>query len=205
MMRPCSGMWTFVIGALVVVLSCVSLSAAIPRGWYLEGTKPADYEVAVDHEADYRHNASAVLRAKSPTAEGFGTLMQQVRADNYRGKRVRFGGNLKAERVQDWAGLWMRVNKDNLVIGFDNMQNRAVKGTRRWLYCEIVLEVPPEATDISFGVLLSGAGEVWLSHPVFEAVQSNVPTTGHAIKPFEMEQVSKAEFPQVPVNLDLEN
>lgn len=205
MTRPGSRMWTFLIGAFVVVLGCVSLSAAIPRGWYLQGTKPADYEVAVDHEADYSHNASVVLRAKSPTAEGFGTLMQQVRADNFRGRRVRFGGNLKAEDVQDWTGLWMRVNKGKLVVAFDNMQNRTVKGTRGWLYYEIVLDVPPEATDISFGVLLSGAGEIWFSHPVFEVVQSNVPTTGRAIKPFEMEQVSKAEFPQGPVNLAFEN
>lgn len=199
------GMRTFVFGALVAVLGGVSLSAAIPRGWYLAGTKPSDYEIAVDHEADYSHNASVVLRAKSPTAEGFGTVMQQVRADNYRGKRVRFGGNLKSERVQDWAGLWMRVDNGKLVVAMDNMQNRAVKGTRGWLYCEIVLNVPPEATDIAFGVLLSGAGEVWFSHPVFEAVPSSVPTTGRAMKSFEAEYVSKSEFPQVPVNLDFEN
>lgn len=154
----------------MAVLGCVSLSAAIPRGWYLEGTKPADYEVAVDHEAEDSHNASVVLRAKSSTAGGFGTLMQQVRADHYRGRRVRFGGNVKAEGVQDWAGLWMRLNNGKFVVAFDNMRDRAVKGTRGWQDYEIVLEVPAEATDISFGVLLSGAGAVWLSHPVFEFV-----------------------------------
>lgn len=199
------GMRTFVFGALVAVLGGVSLSAAIPRGWYLAGTKPSDYEIAVDHEADYSHNASVVLRAKSPTAEGFGTLMQQVRADDYRGKRVRLSGNLQVEGVQDWAGLWMRVNKGKLVVAFDNMQDRAVKGTHGWQDYAIVLEVPAEATDISFGVLLSGSGAVWLSHPAFEPVQSYVPTTGRAIRPFEMELASKAEFPQGPVNLDFEN
>jgi hypothetical protein len=183
----------------------VSLSAAIPQGWYLAGTKPADYEVAVDHDADYSHYARVVLRATTPTVDGFGTLMQQIRADDYRGKRVRLSGSLKADDVQHWAGLWMRVNKGNLVVAFDNMQDRAMKGTRGWQDYEIVLEIPLEATDISFGVVLSGSGAIWLSHLNFETVPSNVPTTGRARTPFEMQRVSKAEFPKGPVNLNFEN
>jgi hypothetical protein len=201
-------MWASAFGALTVVLGCVTLSAAIPRGWHLDGTEPADYEVAIDHEAEFSgfsDNVSVVLRSKNPTADGFGTLLQQVRADDYRGRRVRFRGILKAAGVHDWAGLWMRVNRGKLVVAFDNMRDRAVKGTRGWLDYEIVLEVPPDATDISFGVLLSGIGAVWLTHPGFEIVPSYVPITGHPVKPFEMEEVSKAKFPQAPVNLDFEN
>jgi hypothetical protein len=204
-MRHRNGMWTPAFGALAVVLGCMSLSAAIPRGWYLTGTKPADYEVTIDHESDYSHNASVILRAKNPTVDGFGTLMQQIRADDYRGRHVRFSGSLKVEGVQVGAALWMRVNKGKLVVAFDNMQDRAVKGTQGWHNYEIVLEVPPDATDISFGVLLGGTGAVWLSHPGLETVQSYVPTTGRAMKPFEMEHASKAEPPQRPVNLDFEN
>jgi hypothetical protein len=64
---------------------CLSLSAAIPRGWFLAGSKPADYEVAVDREAEYSHYASVVLRATKAAVAGFGTVMQQFRADNFRG------------------------------------------------------------------------------------------------------------------------
>jgi hypothetical protein len=39
---------------------------------------------------------------------------------------------------------------------------------------EIVLEIPVEATDISFGVLLYGNGSVWLSQPRIETVPSYV-------------------------------
>jgi hypothetical protein len=81
----------------ICVVTCLSLSAAIPRGWYLQGSNPADYDVAVDHEAEYSNNASVVLRSKQLTADGFGTLMQQFRAENYRGKRVRLSGSVKAE------------------------------------------------------------------------------------------------------------
>ena len=197
--------WTVAFGAVVLVVSCLSLFAEIPRGWFLAGTKPADYEVAVDHESEYSHYTSVVLHAKRATVDGFVTLMQQFRADDYRGKRLRLSGSLKAEGVQDWAGLWMRVNQGKLVVAFDNMHDRPVRGTRGWHDYEIVLEIPLEATDISFGVLLNGTGVVRMSHPRLETVPSYVPTTGHAMKPTEMDQVSKAEFPQGPANLDFEN
>lgn len=189
----------------ILVACCVVLSAAVPRGWYLQGTKPADYEVAIDPEAEYNNYRSVLLRAEKPVAKGFGTLMQQFRADNYLGKRVRFSGSLRADGVQDWAGLWMRVNKGNLVVAFDNMQGRALKGTRGWQDYEIVLKVPIEATDISFGILLKGSGSVWLSHPEFETVGSSVPTTGSVNFPYQMQQTSNFPFPEGPVNLNFEN
>lgn len=74
--------------ALAILLTSLSLFAAVPHGWLLEGTKPANYEVAVDHDADYSNYSSAVLRAKQPNVDGFGTLMQQFRADAYCRKRV---------------------------------------------------------------------------------------------------------------------
>jgi hypothetical protein len=137
--------------------------------------------------------------------DDFGALMQQFRADDYRGKRVRVTGSLKAEGVHDWAGLWMRVDEGKLVVPFDNMKKRAVRGTHGWQDYEIVLEIPVEATDISFGVLLYGSGGVWLSHPRIETVPSYVPTTGHSMMPTEREPVNTAALPQGATNLDFEN
>jgi hypothetical protein len=53
------------------------------------------------------------------------------------------------------AGLWMRVDYYDVVLAFDNMQNRGVK-TKDWAKYEIVLFVPEEATSISYGTLLDG-------------------------------------------------
>jgi hypothetical protein len=189
-----------------LVTCCLVLHAAIPAGWHLEGTKPADYEVNVDPQAvDNHHRATVLLRSKKPVVEGFGTMMQQFRADNYLGKRIRLRGSLKADEVQGWAGLWMRVNKGKLVVGFDNMQARAVRGTQGWQDYEIVLDVPSQATDISFGVLLNGSGSVWLSRVRFETVGYYVPTTGPGGFPQEMQQISKFQFPQGPANLNFDN
>jgi hypothetical protein len=48
---------------------------------------------------------SAYLKAQNPVVQGFGTLMQNFRADHYLGKRVRFSAFVKTERAQNWAGL----------------------------------------------------------------------------------------------------
>ena len=88
-------------------------------------------------------------------------------------------GFVKLEGVRQWAGLWMRVDKNSSAVAFDNMEDRPIKGTSDWHRYEVVLDVPKDATDIAFGVLLAGPGSVWLNSATFETVESDVPTTGH--------------------------
>jgi hypothetical protein len=106
--------------------------------------------------------------------------MQDFRADQYRGKRVRLSASVKTEDVQQWAGLWMRVDKvsGGEPLAFDNMQDRPIQGTVEWHNYDVVLDVRQEATGIFFGVLLTGSGKVWLNGLQFEAVGQDVPTTG---------------------------
>jgi hypothetical protein len=180
--------------SVLVVYSLVS-QAAVPTGWHLQGSKPLDYESTIDPQAEYDHHASVLLRAKNPVVDGFGTLMQQFRADRYEGKRVRFSGFVKADRLQDWAGLWMRIDKGTQMVAFDNMSERPIRGTQGWQNYEVVLDVPQDATGIAFGVLLSGSGTVWLNHTKFEVVETNVPTTG----------IGLSVPAEGPANLDFEN
>jgi hypothetical protein len=181
--------------SIALLAACsIALQAQVPMGWFIAGSKPADYEAGIDASAAYEGHASAVLKAKKPAAEGFGTLMQDFRADHYLGKRVRFSALVKTDGVQDWAGLWMRVDKGPQQLAFDNMQGRSIKGTTNWQRYDVVLDVPQDATGIFFGVLLSGPGAVWLNDAKFEIVGPNVPTTG----------MGAAQKPYEPVNLDFE-
>jgi hypothetical protein len=179
-----------------LVLACsLVLPAAVPEGWSLAGSKPADYESRIDLEAEYNHHASVLLRAKKPAVDGFGTLMQQFRADRYQGKRVRFSGFVKAGVLQDWAGLWMRVDKGTQKVAFDNMHDRPITGANGWQNYEVVLDVPQDATGIAFGILLKGSGTVWLNHPQLEMVGNAIPTTGPGLNSVTLG----------PTNLDFEH
>jgi hypothetical protein len=195
------GLFTKGFEVVAIVLMCsLTAFATAPQGWYLAGSKPADYDAGVDAQALYGGHASAYLKGKKAEIDGFGTLMQDFRADRYVGKRVRFSAFVKSEGVQSWAGLWMRVDKDKGAppLAFDNMQNRAITGTVDWKNYEVVLDIPVGATGIFFGMIINGAGSVWMSVVKVETVGLNVPTTGTAIG------MGSARRPDEPTNLNFE-
>jgi hypothetical protein len=161
-----------------VILVPSLASAAKPEGWFLAGSDPAAYEMQRDTTVNRDGKASGRLASIKPS-KGFGTMMQSVDAGEYNGKRLRFRGYVKASKVNDWAGLWMRVDgASKPSLAFDNMQDRAIKGTKDWTRYDVVLDVPEEATGVFFGILLSGEGAVWLNDVSLEVVDASVPTTG---------------------------
>jgi AraC family transcriptional regulator len=57
------------------------------------------------------------------------------------------------------------------------MQTRKIMGTRDWASYSIVLDVPRDAAEIHFGILLDGRGRVWADDFTFEVVGRDVETT----------------------------
>jgi hypothetical protein len=164
-------------------------------GWLLAGSKPANYHTGIDKAAIHEGQPIAYLQSAVPNTDGFGTLMQSIDATNYAGKRIRLRASVKSQDVGQWAGMWMRVDKEHTIVAFDNMQNRAIKGTQPWSTYDVVLDVPEDATSISFGVLLAGSGEVWVDHVTFESVGKDTQIT--TPNPNQKPALSKT-----PVNLN---
>jgi hypothetical protein len=163
-------------------------------GWFLAGTSAYAYHAVHDYDVKHVGMASARLEALQPVASGFGTLMQTVGADQFRGRRVRFSASVRTQDLKGWAGLWMRVDRgQEKAVAFDNMIDRPIRGTTQWTRHSIVLDVAPDASDISFGLLLDQSGKAWLDDASVEVVSQTVATTGRTPK-----------APQ-PINLDLEN
>lgn len=184
---------------LLVSVAAFDLPAQVapsvaPRGWVLAGSAPANYTTGVDAAVGHQGHPSAFLKSKPEADKGFGTLMQIFSVGRYAGHRVRLTAAVKSADVQNWAGLWMRVDQGSSMVAFDNMQNRAIKGTTDWQDYSVVLNVPQDATDIAFGVLLEKSGSVWLSNVRFETVGDDVPVTG----------VATPKPPEGPTNLGFE-
>jgi hypothetical protein len=178
--------------AAVSMVAALALKADVPKGWLLAGSKPGDFDAGVDGGQAFEGHGSAYLKSRSTASDGFGTMMQSISAEKYKGNRIRLSGVVKSERVMSWAGLWLRVDRGTESLGFDNMQKRPIKGTTEWQRYEVVLDVPRDATGISFGILLNGAGEVWLSGTKLEVVGAEVPVTN----------LLEKHLPEQPVNLE---
>lgn len=188
---------TFPLAAFSVLIFCNGMSMAqsgAPKGWALQGSKPDAYAVQLDSIQKGPYGNSVLLYSKAES-DGSATLMQAIKADDYRGKRVRFAGHIKGQGVKSWAGLWMRVNNnDNKVTAFDNMEKRAFRGDGDWKKFEVVLNIPGDSGTISFGALLSGTGRIWVSRLEFQVVDQAVPVTAESYAP---------ELSRKPENLEL--
>ena len=149
------------------------------RQWYKAGSQPTSYEAGMDLTTIYDGQPTACLRSKEDVAgdDYFGTLTHQFLADRYRGKRIRFSAFAKSENIQNWAGLWLRIDRSYGASIIDNMMNRPITGTSGWRQYVLVLDVPSDATQIVYGVLLFGSGSIWISSSKFDVVSSDVPTT----------------------------
>ncbi len=157
-----------------------------PAGWGKNGAKPESYVVGVDSLQTWGGMPSAYVESLAPTVEGgFGGMMQTIAADNFVGKRVRLSGWMKTEEANQGGGhLWLRIDgqERGQTLGFDNMDNRAVKGTTDWQEASVVLDVPAGASALAYGFFVSGGGKMWVNGQKMEEVGPDVPTTNMITK-----------------------
>lgn len=116
------------------------------------------------------------------TVDSFASLMQSILADKFKGRRLKLTANLKTEDA-DAASIWMRIDgSPGHVLRFDNMLNRkndgALQGTKDWKTRSVILDVPQDAVNVHYGVILKGYGRVWAQSFEITPVGDEIPVTG---------------------------
>lgn len=176
---------------------------APPPGWAVN--TPDGFAGGLDQAVCRNGRGSLVLRKTAGGEGGAAVALQEVRADRYRGRRVRLAGYLKTEAADPGAGLWLRVDAAGGAVALDNMGDRKVAGTAGWTRCEVMLDVPADAVRLAFGVLQYGAGTVWADDLELEAVKPDVPATRNLITdPVKGPAVEADDLPTEPFNLTFE-
>jgi hypothetical protein len=174
------------LAALLLALAATAAGAQpsggaqkLPVGWYVTESAPKRYEAGVDSNSPCEGTRSAYLRSLTEDENGYGTFMQAFGAQDFRGKRLRFSAAVRIKDVDGWAGLWMRVEGPDpkQPLAFDNMQSRALVGSKGCKRYDVVLDVPREATTIMAGLIMSGTGHAWLDGVRFDVVDASVPVT----------------------------
>ena len=161
--------------------------------WGLRGTAPKDFVVAADQRVLTTGTSSASIEAARPTS-GWGTLYQFANAKDLRGKRIEFSADIRTAGVALGASIFVRADDaKGASVALDNMWfsygedrkgaailNRSLSGDNEWTTEHVVLDIPSEASAISYGAILEGSGKVWIDNAHLEIVGSATPTTAIA-------------------------
>lgn len=155
-----------------------------PTGW-MGGTK--GYAILLDPEVTHGGQTSARIERRTDvdTDKTSAPLTQWIPAKDWQGKRLRLTGWLRTRDIATtgYGALWMRTDSETSTgLAFDNMPDRAPRGTTDWTQYTVVLDVAPEATDIYFGIVLEGDGTLWADDLTLEEVPKSVPTTAPSKK-----------------------
>ena len=169
-----------------VTLEAVGPEVALtgqPR-WFPTGMNPEDYEMGGNPGVAHGAAGGGYIRSKVEAPRTFSSWASQSPVGSFLGKRVRLSGYVRTEGVENWAGFWMRVDGPGYEqLSFDNMEDRPIKGTTDWRKYDAVLDVPAQAVNVMFGLILEGRGKAWFDGVTLEPVGTDVPST-HMMDPF---------------------
>jgi hypothetical protein len=153
------------------------------HGW-IDYTANKSYEIGTDKTVHHNGTASGYIKSlgTKPPNE-FGNLMQPFVPNNYLDQRVKLTAWVKTQLTSGTAQLWMRVdgewNTDTTKPGtFDNMDDRPIRGNTDWTEYSIVVDIPPTANHVTFGLMLNGTGTIWIDDVNLVRTDRSVPLTG---------------------------
>jgi hypothetical protein len=184
--------------AISFIIFGFGMTDDIIKGWFNSGSVQTSYKTVLDNTVFQNGHKSVKIESLDATIQGFATVMQFCSAKDYLGTRVRLTGYIKSENVNDWAGMWFRIDSKEGTesLGFDNMQDRPITGTTDWTKCEIILDVPENSGTLNFGALISGTGKIWFDNISLEILDNKSPQ--------KSDDKIDARIPLKPVNLDFE-
>jgi len=131
-----------------------------PQNW---SSRLGSYIVTLDSIEVSSGNMSLKIDGTNPIDGDFGVCTSYFPAEFVINKSIEFKGKIKTESLTNgYAGLWWRVDdKDNNILGFDNMSDRGLIGTNDWTEVSIKMDIPATTERIFFGGLFVGNGIAW--------------------------------------------
>lgn len=172
-------------------ISDIAQSGHAIKHWHLNDAEHDHFIVGLEPESRHASKNCAFIKsiAEDVSTEeaqnACGRLKQMCGIDtDFRGKRIRMTawvksallGNSIGRLELDVIGSWGWYCKWNGT--FDNMAERPITGETDWQQYTLVVDVPQESVSMNFGLLLIGAGKMWLDQISIEVVDRTVPLTG---------------------------
>ena len=137
------------------------------NSWIVAGTDPKGYFMRS------RGGCAGFELASNddPSPNDVATAYRSVSADKFYGKRARVSLEIHTQGVQVGTGLWLRVDdKAGKPLVLKDMEHNLIVGSRPWATYELVVDVPDNAAQIGYGIVLVGRGAVFFQNVKVEAL-----------------------------------
>ena len=134
--------------------------------WYYSGINYQSYQCGLDSVNKYQGKSALFIKNENNDTNSFFVIGQSLISDSFKGKIIQLSAYLKLSDVKNLSGLWIRVDNDSLILASINSweNNFQAKGNKNWDKYILNVKIPDSAAVINYGVILSGAGNVWADH-----------------------------------------
>ena len=132
----------------------------LPKNWYVGGE---GFNVSLDSLEKHTGKYSLKMEMPGNPNGRFGGFTGSLPIEIVAGKNVEYKGWIKTKDVKSgYAGLWFRVDgESNASLGFDDMNDRGLKGDNDWTQVSIKMDISMEVKNIYYGGLFPGEGTAW--------------------------------------------
>ncbi|RKE52297.1 erythromycin esterase family protein [Sphingobacterium detergens] len=174
-------------------------NTSLPKYWIVGGK---GFSYLLDSVENHAGKYSLKMEKTGDLNGDFGVYTGTLPIETYAGKSVEYRGWVKTKGVKNgYAGLWLRVDGENgATLGFDNMEDRGLKGDNNWTQVSIKMDVNKDAKNIIFGGLFPGEGTVWfddlelyINGEKFVDIVEAAPKT--SLSPSELAALKKYSYP----------
>src|SRR5690554_54689 len=133
----------------------------LPKDWSSLG----DYTVMTDSLQVFSGKYSIKI-ASTEQGESFGNFVQKIPYQaGYNGKKIQLEGYIKTQNIENgFAGLLLRIDKDDQMLSVENMKSQNLAGTNDWKKYNISLLLPEDFDVIYVAGLLTGNGLAWFDN-----------------------------------------
>lgn len=134
--------------------------------WHLWSFFDANYTAVADPAVTHDGNATVCISSNSLArrSQWVSYNCTDLNVEGFRGHHIVVTLWLKLRGVTSGTGPWIKVWGTESAPLADEGQigHRPLKGTTDWKQYRAEVDVPPQATEIDWGVVMNGTGKLWL-------------------------------------------
>jgi hypothetical protein len=158
-----------------------------PGGWFMAPPECAFADEKIVHGGRW----SARIERPAGSSGNFSGISKNLPLA-VQGQQITLRAFVRTDSVTNFVAVWIREDGSQPSIAFDSTQRSHINGTTDWTEHVVTVPLKPEATSLSFGVLVSGTGTAWADDLALEVDG----------KPFA--DAPKAERPRTILDTDTE-